>query len=569
MSSRAATVDCTCTTKGKVGCTCHVTRILPSKEGLDRVAKLAAQTPHSRPSYDGAYTPYFIGGHGNEGKGTFTVPDDCIVIVKEQPGVSTKKMYLQQLCQLGIDVLSNPLQHIPALIGALGSLMIYRPGDECPSFSYMLSTCFPGFCYKSVSGIVNLKRLLHDKICSTDRVYFDNSNRDPEYQKKYISDLYKYSIYPTQIQINTLSLKPTIQQTVSDSLSTIEITQEDLCSRRWTGYRVYYNFVCRFTNTLNEEKLKEKGIFESLTGQTTQRDLLPIEKQRIGESLQRKEFLRNTYASTKPNLTAYPDKLLYTQQDILNIFGKSSIPELITLFNTNPGIISKGYIIERQYNNKQIYYYIRDIALDPVGVFIATDKGVIQYYPIYNENTVYRLFGVTNTFDLLYVHSPIRGEDPVLIITNTIEKPDTYYIKKVTYPFLNNLPMSIAVGKFVQSSSFFSGVTIKYYNENNKVDEPGKKEVLAEFGVKTSKDLIDKYNSQMNKIGHEIIQDNDTFKIINPDNLTVGRFMYENGDYMYTNVTPPRLEYLQGGRRTTRKRRSTQRRRTRNYKKNL
>ena len=87
---------------------------------------------------------YALLGHGDEPiNKSFIVPANCIIIAKAFPGEATYYHNLYRLWNTLFDsqrtpIYENPLCYMSEIINDFGSVMVYKPGDMCPDFKYVL-----------------------------------------------------------------------------------------------------------------------------------------------------------------------------------------------------------------------------------------------------------------------------------------------------------------------------------------------------------------------------------------------------------------------------------------------
>ena len=298
---------------------------------------------------------YTILGHGDNGHDTFTVPYNCVIIVKAlsedymfRPEYSK---YLQNMMRMDMEVLLNPLENMNALIENFDSVQVYYPDDVCPNFGYTLlnyskklaapytlNTIYPG------SGIVDINKVqrylrLHNTINNIGSYHNIEYNtlRDVYVQ---IQRQFIHSVYPKHTSdelrviidncidsyIATLSNNPeqykhnlsngtpaskqeliALSQYIFNQLIEMRIlntTQKTLCEL-YPG--VYYNFVCRTRLSTREKlynmtQLNQQGryIKRDLTSAfKNNADVGRIIRQRISNTLPRKQYLRNYYTSKR------------------------------------------------------------------------------------------------------------------------------------------------------------------------------------------------------------------------------------------------------------------------------
>jgi len=250
---------------------------------------------------------YLIAGHGAEVfQQTFEVPPGCTIVVHTRPYELsyTFTENVNRLVDLPPRFLTNPVQYASEIIKAIGSVAIYQAGEQCPQFKYMTINCisYPNSpydtCYGySGSGINDMTKMHYEPKNSylnipLQEIVFDRdlSSLDPGNVKQLVSQLYRYSIYPTMkevkqfmrdnhdtfladsteysenggeiiSEINSVAMMQSILKNLSQ-WDVINPTQEFLCHRT-PG--VYYNLVCRYSegvNNINEynESLQKSQI---------------------------------------------------------------------------------------------------------------------------------------------------------------------------------------------------------------------------------------------------------------------------------------------------------------------
>lgn len=215
---------------------------------------------------------YVIRGHGSEGENTFTVPENCVIVVKMQAGARSygPNDLIPNLCSLSSTMLKDPEKYYSNIHDAFGSVAIYFPGDECSNFNLSLLACYPTesyhWCDATGSGIINIDSFLNEsnELCRYSNIREEevlfSEIKDGVKNKlsniyKYIGNLYKHSVHPTSEEvlnyIDDLSDEDKDKDEngiVSLNKILIEIdkhfstTQELLCKK---NPGVYYNFVCR------------------------------------------------------------------------------------------------------------------------------------------------------------------------------------------------------------------------------------------------------------------------------------------------------------------------------------
>ena len=237
---------------------------------------------------------YVIRGHGSEGDDTFTVPEDCVIVVKMQAGARSygPNDLISNLCSLSSTMLKDPEKYYSNIHDAFGSVAIYLPGDECSNFSLSLVECYPSesyqWCGAAGSGIINIDSFLNkskDLCDDTDIKEEENLFREIEDKVinksstiyNYIGHLFKNSVYPTSEdvlnymdELSDKNLDKDKNGIISLNKILIEIdkhfhtTQEELCKKPG----VYYNFVCRSndaTTQLFTKKNRRNVLHNSIT----------------------------------------------------------------------------------------------------------------------------------------------------------------------------------------------------------------------------------------------------------------------------------------------------------------
>ena len=197
-------------------------------------------------------TAYLIGGHGIEDEPPFIVPKGCVIVVPTQMGRSTTGPEVQKninaLCSLSSHVTINPLNNIKEIIRAFGSVAIFKEGDTCPGFMYILLGCSAsptceydymrkGYTYSvqcpdldqcraNFSGVMNLStdgRECLDTITFKQYSlhYFFQMNPTPIniiFNKivEYFGFLYGYSVYPTPQRVSQAVKELTLVNLLDD-----------------------------------------------------------------------------------------------------------------------------------------------------------------------------------------------------------------------------------------------------------------------------------------------------------------------------------------------------------------
>ena len=261
----------------------------------------------------------------------FIVPDNCMIVVKARPGeITYGKAIFPRLNKVGDvanqDLFRNPLSNTKDVVKQLGSVMIYKPGDKCPNYSYTFYSPDDvlGKSYPSHAGLLKtplvtpLERKEWAKDMDPDTTPID----------EYIHTVYNESVYPspdlvidTLVKIHDDSMKGTSEEgrpmTTSDIpwtdphtiIKFLTITQKQLLQIGEDGVAkrpgVYYNFVCRVTPFEHKYFIKtdsDKQVFnpniQSVIGQNKR--TRKVMNRLIGEAeTKRKPLIRNLYSGGK------------------------------------------------------------------------------------------------------------------------------------------------------------------------------------------------------------------------------------------------------------------------------
>lgn len=306
------------------------------------------------------FTPskaYWLSGHGgepNDGR-TFIVPPGCIIVVKVTPGEYSYVYndYANKLSSMDKNKLKDPLKNTNYLIQNFGSIVIFKPGDNCPLFNYYLLACFPSYtmntskgvfekfssgCNNLGSGVIDIDNITKPY---ADIVPITDINIDT-----YTANLYEKSEYPTketiQSEIAKFSSEIPLPSTSLEKFSSLVenldsvlyVNQKTLCETLGKG--VYYNFICRYRgketnvlygniliNTEGHRHSSVKGIEEL---GATQANTLRLIRNRIAEAeTRRKGLLRNYYTSPEylaTNMIDYSNLKFNSPSDLYSLFNK-------------------------------------------------------------------------------------------------------------------------------------------------------------------------------------------------------------------------------------------------------
>jgi len=214
-----------------------------------------------------------IGSRSNNGfmdlDSFFIVPNNCIIIVKANPGELTYGHNIPPLLnKIGSvenqELYRNPLSNTKELVKQLGPVSIYKPGDKCPNFNYTLffyrediERMFRSEYNESTTHLGLLKTPLKNPLGNK---VANNIIRES------IDKIYNESIFPkkeTVIKLildNILERAPTFKDMINSDKSKygellnklmkfLSVTQKQLLKIGDDGIAkrpgVYYNFVCR------------------------------------------------------------------------------------------------------------------------------------------------------------------------------------------------------------------------------------------------------------------------------------------------------------------------------------
>ena len=402
-------------------------------------AKNANNRQHKRLKNIPVYT---IGGHGEQSNDTFIVPKGCKIVTHIQYGdIAWNTEVIRQLASLSTlqdDILYTPEIHSSYIIDKIGSIAIYTEGQSCPNFVYILNACYDkSSCNSIYSGIIPIKYFNGSNVSS-----FKYYNQLIQNAKKVrdiieiISDMYKYSIYPTKIEIFDLCLyiiknTPNLHKykkidtniTGDESLEILTylldslvsssvykniplyITQKELC-HQFPG--VYYNLVCRqdknmyeltqtvtpfLQNTYNNAVYNNPNTNPNSKGLLKRALLKKIAHKKIEEAhMQRRPYIKkyfnnkgNFYNSTIKHLQ---NKKIFNQdarENLRRLQGldevlKSQETELITLQNKSTK--SSNVNIKKKIGNleediAQCKKVIHEIIMKytPLNIIYSKSKG--------------------------------------------------------------------------------------------------------------------------------------------------------------------------------------------------
>jgi len=202
----------------------------------------------------------------------FKVPPGCTIVVKAHSGERTFERNFKTFCSLPLPVLQDPEENSVDIFEAFQSVAIFKEGDWCPNFMYVLQGCYPGagvpfgdykFCDKYGSGVLDMAKIKESGACEANQLDIEHEDLD-SYEKMfaYILSLYENSAFPTRAEV---------EKEFTDNMETLRdpkfsherkhrrmtrllkaihkkttTTQEDLLLRI-TSPNVFYNFICRET----------------------------------------------------------------------------------------------------------------------------------------------------------------------------------------------------------------------------------------------------------------------------------------------------------------------------------
>jgi len=296
------------------------------------------------------FTPskaYWLSGHGGEVSdgSTFTVPPGCVIVVKVSPGKFSYlgNVYAGKISSMDKNKLKDPLRNTNYLIQNFGSIAIFKPGDVCPLFYYLLLSCMPSDsvgqwsrgCSDLGSGVIDI-----DNITSSASNIPINPIIDINIDK-YTANLFEKSEYPTKKKIQSEIAKlpsefslfksplQKFRNLINKLSSVLIIDQKTICETLGKG--VYYNFICRYRGqaTLNLEGNllynSEGNWHSSVKGVeelgSTQANTFRLIRNRIAEAeVKRKGLLHKYYTSPeyypyRPHVTSSyiqnPKKIIF------------------------------------------------------------------------------------------------------------------------------------------------------------------------------------------------------------------------------------------------------------------
>jgi hypothetical protein len=278
------------------------------------------------------FTPtkaYIINGHGNEGNDTFIVPKNCIIVVKGHSSENRLEIIIKQnfqrLCALDQTILKDPIKYQNKIVKAVGSVLIFTEGMECPNFEYgLLSKWNPkmqdpiqndNFIHigKS-SGLIDVDTKMMCKHDDMENIkLYDKASIIDNNLKNELIEMYNGSVFPTKEQISNLinGLGPiaTLRSFLeSPKFELFEYsTQTELLQVRGeTAGRpgVYYNFVCRGSeksDMLYNHNGREHNLLDAdlLEAHSITPDLKSVRNQNISEALMRAKALHQYDETSK------------------------------------------------------------------------------------------------------------------------------------------------------------------------------------------------------------------------------------------------------------------------------
>jgi hypothetical protein len=299
------------------------------------------QEPEIRPPEDEIMPTKFVAGVPTIGTlindgfedfdSAFIVPDNCMIVVKTRPGeITYSNTILSLLNKVGDasnqELFRNPLSNTKEVVTQLGSVMIYRPGEKCPNYHYILYSPDDIISKTYNSHIGLLKTPLVSPL--VEKNWTEDINPDTTPISDYVRTVYGESVYPppdlvleTLVKEHDESMKGTNEEGRPMTTSNIPwtaphtivkffiITQKQLLQIGEDGVAkrpgVYYNFVCRvtpFKHTYYIKNASNRQVFnpniQSVIGQ--KKSTRKVINRLIGEAeTKRKPLIRNLYSGGK------------------------------------------------------------------------------------------------------------------------------------------------------------------------------------------------------------------------------------------------------------------------------
>jgi hypothetical protein len=300
---------------------------------------------------------YFISGHGDQDAGTFTVPDGCYVVVKNEIGKKATAYEFHDdydgLLKLDMKTIRNPNSNKNDIRNAFGNPpRIYCPGEECPRYRYYLCNVHVYDNYILVdsrvgSGLIDLgdvkSRSSHNtqKMNDTPKkndtsnsngmpidghfyvVHKDVNYGDKTALIKEVLRWYNNSVYPQKKDIEEYLTNPmkwgdnvTLYDMVKDLSNTpnlefketMRITQEQLCK---VGPGIFYHNVCRALSARLDFYGRQLQSFRNLNGECPSiRNMFynPVYRELIKDSIPRRcnerQYQQSNYATKKLHQSA-------------------------------------------------------------------------------------------------------------------------------------------------------------------------------------------------------------------------------------------------------------------------
>jgi len=267
---------------------------------------------------------------------SFIVPANCMIVVKAVPGeIINMYKVINKLNIVGSnskqELYRNPLSNTKKVISDLGSVVIFKPGDRCPNFEYLLFLSGDQLFFDWGEDSNALSHFGLIKTPLKKNINFIWNELDDTVVDSY-NNMYNESVVPTKEEITTKLLEfsedkdasllqlfdhdtETSGKYLKDISRFLTITQKEFLQIGEDGIAkrpgVYYNFICRLSKEGNKSYMK----FSKNTGKYTINPRInsymkqpATIRQLLGRKIleaetKRKPLIRNLYTGGKKRRT--------------------------------------------------------------------------------------------------------------------------------------------------------------------------------------------------------------------------------------------------------------------------
>lgn len=318
---------------------------------------------------------YAICGHGTEPIESITVPEGCMLVVRQNPGCYMSKRDYDQhmksiMCNKDItSSLHDPLGNLDMIRKVFGPVMIFKAGDKCPNFRFKLIVDyhFPtSISFGKLAGIIPITSDSASDLCHTLSDVSDELKQSiiapPKFVPANITDP-KFKVFADMPQNKRAAIQPMINTMIN-----METTRR----------KDQYNYEIK--------KLQKPDV--AIAGNLPAASILPL-------------FYQHSIYPTKDTVTRFLDDESLTINDIID---DSAFEELITIdaksmFKKYPGVY---------------YHFVCRLSEDPD---ISETLFNVNMFPTYNE--------------MLYNHRQVPAVYNTPILQMPVSKQ--HYIKQSIY----------------------------------------------------------------------------------------------------------------------------------------